>query len=49
MSCSQFFWVFIWFFHDFDIKMFNLNVQIEIFYSKTMENYISTIIRNHGA
>jgi hypothetical protein len=28
--------------------MFNLDVQTENFYSKTMENYLSTIIRNHG-
>ena len=34
------------FFHDFDIKVFNLDVSIEFFYSKTMENYISIILRN---
>jgi hypothetical protein len=36
------------FFHDFDIKVFNFNVETEFFYSKTMENYISIISRNHG-
>ena len=34
------------FFHDFDTKVFNLDVSIEFFYSKTMENYISIILRN---
>ena len=34
-------------FHAFDIKMFNFDVQTELFYSKTMENYISILIRNH--
>ena len=28
--------------------MYKLNVQTEIFYPKTMENYLSIIIRNHG-
>ena len=28
--------------------MYKLDVQKEIFYPKTMENYLSIIIRNHG-
>ena len=36
-------------FHDFNKKMSNFDVKIEIFYSKTMENYISIIQRNDAA
>jgi len=37
----------IFFFDIFDMKMFNFDVQIESFYPKIMENYISMIMRNH--
>lgn len=28
--------------------MFKLNVQVKIFYSKTMESFLSIIVRKHG-
>jgi len=33
----------------FDMNMYNFGFSMGIFYSKTMESYLSTIMRNHGS
>jgi hypothetical protein len=33
----------------FDKNMYNFNVQMQVFYSKTMESFLSIIMRNHGS